>query len=536
MYATVLGTAGFRAGMDLYFDRHDGQAVTCDDFWQAMFDANTANAGVGALHALKAWYGQAGTPELSVSTHYDAGAQTLRLDCAQRTPLPAGAPPGATTVPVLIPIAVGILGADGRDLPLTLACGGCAPGASSALLPLTAAAGSWTFTGVPPGAVPSILRSFSAPVRLAIAGQSDAQLAFLLAHDSDPFNRWEAGQRLARAALLRLYDAGLAAVEAAGAAGGDVAAIVQASLAREGGPPAVATLAAAFAALLGDGSLDGAFTARAISLPAEAELVDALAASPAHGCAQPLVVAAARAFLVEGLARALRPQLEGAIARADAEIAAGEARSGGYSPEAPAVARRALRNKALGYLACLRGPGEAPLAELARRHAAASNMTDSIATLAALMEAPPGAAEREAALAAFADRWRQEPLVLLKWLALQAGASEPGAAEAVRALQAHPAFAISNPNACYALFGAYAAGATRAFHAADGSGYAFLAGVVLTLDAINPTVASRIASAFTKYRSLDPLRQGLIRAQLQRLAEAKLSENVGEIVARSLAA
>jgi aminopeptidase N len=544
MYATLLGVGGFRRGMDLYFDRHDGHAVTCDDFFQAMYDANAGTPGREDLHALRVWYGQAGTPELTVTPVYDAAARTLTLTASQRTPATAGQ---ATKSPVLIPIAVGLVGPDGADLPLTVRgqataiAAGTMSTSTTAILRLTTAEASWVFEDVPAGTVPSILRNFSAPVRLRVVGQTDADLSFLFARDSDPFNRWEAGQTLGRRALLALYGTALAAAAQAASSAGSapLADVVAAALDAAGGVPP--SLAAAYASVLADPTLDGAFVARAVTLPAETEVVDALVA--AGSTADPLVVHLTREYAVRGLARALRPQLEAAVAKADAAIAADSAGAGAgagghFSTAFPAVARRALRNRALLMLASLRDP--AVVADLAARHAAATNMTDSIATLAALVDQPAaGTPERAAALAAFYETWREEPLVLLKWLTLQACACEAGTTEAVRALMAHPAFSITNPNACYSLLGAYAANAVPAFHALDGSGYRFLAGVVREVDAVNPQVAARLVGAFTKYRSYDAHRQALMRKELEGLSAgvdggAPLSENVGEIVARCL--
>ena len=512
IYETVLGVAGFRKGMDLYFARHDGQAVDCDAFFQAMFDANEGHVGQAALPALKRWYSQAGTPELTVTPTYDAAARMLTLACAQRTPPTAGQ---ATKEPVLVPIAVGLVGADGRDLPLVV--DGRAEASTTAVLCLTEAARSYVFSDVPAGAVPSVLRGFSAPVRLTVVGQTDAQLTHLLAHDSDSFNRYEAGQVLGRSALLAYYDVALA----------------QAADARPmQGLALPASLVEAFRSLLRDASLDGAIVARSIALPAEVEIVDALAARGVG--ADPVLVHKVREWAVSQLASRLQPELEAAMARAEAEIVAAEAKSGGYSPNFAAVARRALRNRCLYMLSRLEAPAAAAAAPalVLTRFKAATNMTDQVAALAALVELP--GAERDEALAAFAAQFSDEPLVMLKWLALQAGSSETASVAGVRALMAHASFSITNPNCCYSLFGPFAS--TPAFHAADGSGYAFLGEIVRQLDAVNPQVASRIVSAFSKLGQYDAVRRALMLRELEALAaHAGLSENVGEIVARSIA-
>ena len=514
IYETVLGVAGFRRGMDLYFKRHDGQAVDCDAFWQAMHDANDGHVGQAALPALKRWYSQAGTPELTVTPTYDAAARTLTLACAQRTPPTAGQ---AAKLPVLVPIAVGLVGPDGRDLPLTV--DGRAEASTTAVLCLTEEARSFVFSDVPAGAVPSVLRGFSAPVRLTVVGQTDAQLTHLLAHDSDSFNRYEAGQVLGRNALLAFYDVALAQTRAGAARPMQGLALP-------------ASLVEAFKSLLGDAALDGAIVARSIALPAEVEIVDALAAKGAG--ADPVVVHAVREWAVAQLAERLRPQLEAAMARAEAEIAVAEAASGGYSPDFASVARRALRNRCLYMLSRLEAPAAAAAAPalVLERFKAAKNMTDEVAALGALVELP-GAA-RDEALAAFAAKFADEPLVMLKWLALQAGSPATASVAGVRALMQHASFAMTNPNCCYSLFGPFAG--TPAFHAADGSGYAFLGEVVRQLDAINPQVGSRIVAAFAKLGQYDEARRALMLRELEGLAaHAGLSENVGEIVQRSIA-
>ena len=534
LYATLLGAAGFRAGMDLYFKRHDGQAVTCDDFYAAMRDANAAHAAAGDLPALHKWYGQAGTPRVTVATAYDAAARTLTLRATQATPATPGAP-AAGKVPVLIPLAVGLLGPDGADLPLTLAAGarGAVEG-TTAVLRLVDAEASFVFTDVPAAPVVSVLRGFSAPVALTVEGQTDADLVFLLAHDSDSFNRFEAGQRYGKAVLLDLYARAAAALAGspalAGADFGALEAAVAAALADAHGagallPPA---LVAAFAALLGDAALDGALVARATALPSDAELVEAV---PGGGV-DPVLLCAVRGAAGKALARALAAPAAAALARvaAHADFAPGAA----YSPDFAAVARRALRNRCLALLAAAAGEAdEAALAGAAARAAAATNMTDAVAALACLVDAPAANATRAAALAAFADKWAGEPLVLLKWLSLQAMGADGTAV--VKALMADARFSLTNPNSVYSLLGVYA-GNAPAFHARDGSGYAFLADAVLAVDAINAQVAARIVGGFNKFKKHDAHRQALVRAQLERLRDTgKLSENVGEIVARALA-
>ena len=501
MYAALLGKDGFRKGMDLYFQRHDGAAVTCDDFRAAMADANGVN-----LDAFGAWYAQAGTPEVVVETAHDAAAGTFTITATQSTPPTPGQPAKG---PVPIPIAVGLLGADGRDLPLALASGGGAAGAlptgvTTAVLLLDGETATWTFTGVPGRPVPSLLRGFSAPVKLAVPGATESDLLFQLAHDADEFNRWEAGQRLLRGLMARLYSA-------ATAAGADA----DAGYAAAGGVPA--GLTAAFKSILTDASLDGAFAAAALALPAASELVAEI------DDADPVLLHALRKKVVKELATQARAELEAAVAANDDDPAAP------YSPAFAAAARRALKNKALAYLSALDNP--AIRQGLLARCRAATNMTDRVAALAALVDAP--SPERDTALAEFHADYADEPLALLKWLALQAGCDAPGNVAAARALADHPAFSPTNPNCCYSLYLAFQRSAVN-FHAADGSGYAFAADAVLAVDRVNKQVAARIAGGFTSWRRYDPARRALMQAQLRRILEAGPSENVFEIVSKSV--
>ena len=484
MYRTLLGVDGFRKGMDLYFERHDGQAVTCDDFLAAMADANGAD-----LSALGLWYGQAGTPVLTVETAYDAAAQEFTLTCRQAVPPTAGQ---AEKVPVMIPLAMALLGPDGAEVPLTL--GGEALGTST-VLPFAAAKATYTFTGVEAAPVLSILRDFSAPVKLEY-DQADADLAFLFKHDQDPFNRWEAGQRIFRKDLLGLIRASQESAELA----------------------LNAELVGAVRSVLTDPAIDPAFAACAITLPGKGELNDLLEV------ADPDAVDEAHGFLKRGLAAALEPELAAAVAAFDDPAGVP------YSFDAASCARRALKNTALGYLATLKTPEVA--SDCLARVKAASNMTDQVAALACL--ANHDCAEREAGLAHFYEEWKEDELVMLKWLGLQAGSNLEGNVANVRALKDHPAFQITNPNCCYTLFGGFA-GSPKNFHNLDGSGYEFLGDAVIEVDKLNGQVGARIVGPFTRWKRYGEDRQALMKAQLERiLAVEGLSENVYEIVSKSL--
>ncbi|EFN58926.1 hypothetical protein CHLNCDRAFT_19903 [Chlorella variabilis] len=495
LYEAVLGKAGFRKGMDLYFQRHDGQAVTCDDFLAAMADANGED-----LSALAKWYSQAGTPRLSVAAEYSPADKTYTLrfkqaSCGARRLLLPPTPGQPTKDPVLIPVRMGLLAPDGGEVPLKLR-GGEMLG-SEAVLRVTKAEQEFVFEGVEQAPVPSLLRGFSAPVHMTVEGQSDEDLLHLLAHDTDSFNRWEAGHVLAKKLMRALYAAAKDSNEVGGRG--------------LGGTGMVCVYA----------RVDGAFKAFAISLPENSELMDKIPE------ADPILLHEVREFLTRQLAARLRPELEAAVAENDS--APGEQ----YEFTAAACARRALKNKALGYLAALGDPGVTE--QLLHRFRGATNMTDEINALAALDRAGGGSA-LPAALTGFYQKWEQEPLVLLKWLALQAGSNVAGNVAAVRRLMAHPAFHITNPNSCYSLFLGFARSPVN-FHAADGSGYEFMGDVVLQLDKINHQVASRMVSAFTTFKNYDQQRQALMRAQLQRIMDTEgLSDNVFEIVSKSLKA
>ncbi|KAG2426656.1 hypothetical protein HXX76_012967 [Chlamydomonas incerta] len=506
LYNTLLGKEGFRKGMDLYFKRHDGHAVTCDDFRAAMADANGVN-----LDTLGTWYSQAGTPHLHVATSYDAVSQTYSLTCKQHTP---PSPGQDSKLPVLIPIKLGLLGPDGEDLPLKLrnADGSVTDLGTTGVLRFDTAEAVFTFVEVGPAEpVPSLLRGFSAPVKMEVSGQSDEHLYFLLAHDSDPFNRWEAGQRLSRKLLLQLYSA------AAAGGGAHNAKVVAERCGAAGGVPE--PLVAAFKAVLTDDDLDGSFKAMAISLPTSNELLDAIS-----GGADPTLLYAVRMYVVRTLAAALRPQLEAAVKAND------DPAGTPYAFTAAACARRALKNRALAILSTLEDP--AITAMLLARFKEASNMTDEISALGSLVEL--SGPEREAALASFYDKFKDEPLVLLKWLGLQAGSNAPGNLALVKQLESHPAFNINNPNNCYSLFLGFGRSPVN-FHAADGSGYAWMGDAVLKVDGLNHQVAARMVSAFTTWRQYDAERQAMMKAQLERIvAHPGLSENVFEIASKSL--
>jgi aminopeptidase N len=483
MYQTLLGREGFRKGMDLYFERHDGQAVECDDFRKAMADASGRD-----LSQFERWYSQAGTPVVRAETSYDAQAQTLTLTLSQSCPATPGQP---EKLPFHIPVAVGLLGASGRDLPLTI--DGQDRG-TTAVLELTGSQQVFVFTGVTEQPTPSLLRDFSAPVVLDY-DYTDEQLLHLFSHDSDPVNRWEAGQRLSMGRLLAL--AGQAA------AGGTM--------------NLDDTYLDALRKILVDESLDPAFREQALLLPTEtmiAEQVDVV---------NPMAIHMARQFVRADIGVRLRDEL---LAQYHANQTPGE-----YSPDALSAGRRALKNLALGYLAA--APDEASIALAQKQFDEAGNMTDRVAALGALVHArAPAAAE---ALDRFYREFEQEALVIDKWFAMQATASTTDVAR-VRELMRHPAFNLRNPNRARSLISSFAVGNPVQFHAPDGSGYQFWAEQVIELDKLNPQVASRLARAMDRWRRYAPPLQARMQQALKQVAGVKkLSNDVREVVGKALA-
>jgi aminopeptidase N len=482
MYQTLVGRDGFRKGMDLYFMRHDEEAVECDDFRHAMADANGRD-----FEQFERWYSQAGTPVVHAKGSYDAGAKTYALTLSQSCP----ATPGQERkLPFHIPVAVGLLGADGKDLALVL--DGSKLG-STAVLELTEASQTFRFTGVNEAPTPSILRDFSAPVVLDY-DYSDAELLHLFSHDSDPVNRWEAGQRLAMARLLKLT----AAITTGGTLSLDE------------------TFVEAMRKMLVDDTLDAGFREQALLLPSESMIADQMEA------VNPLAIHLARQFMRRIIGLALREDL---MAQYQANQTPGE-----YSPDAVSAGRRGLKNLALAYMAA--EPDGGTLAMVQKQYDNAGNMTDRVAALVSLIHAE--AANVGDSLQRFHDEFENEALVIDKWFTMQAGAPGTDVAK-VRSLMKHKAFTMKNPNRARSLIFSFCNGNPSRFHAADGSGYAFWAEQVLALDAINPQVASRLARTMDRWRRYTPVLQTQMKKALQQVAGAKkLSNDVREIVSKAL--
>jgi aminopeptidase N len=486
MQHALLGPERFRRGMDLYFERHDGRAVTCEDFVQAMQDASGID-----LAQFRHWYSQSGTPVLTASGRYDAPARTYTLDIEQALLAANGS---RRKPPLHIPLAIGLVGPDGRDMPLRLT-GESSPGGTTRLLDVTSITQRFEFVDIPVAPVPSLLRGFSAPVKMAFDYREE-DLALLAAHDSDPVNRWDAAQRLFTNAVLQLAHA-------------------QRKLAPLWLPPLLSQIVGE---LLADEASDPALLALALSLP-DLEYVASL-----EPTLDPDAIVAAWTFVEKSVAHAHRPAFLRAYLR--------HRPIGPYAPTPHQVSGRSLANVCLRYIGALDDDDAHALAMTQYRNA--DNMTDAMATLAALRDSLAPA--RDELYAQFEAKWRDEPLVLDKWFAAQARSMRPDTLAIVRALIAHPRFNARNPNRVRSLVGTFALRNFARFNASDGAGYAFTADQVRSLDAMNPQLASSIAAAFNLWKRFAEPRRGMMQRCLQRIARApNLSPDVREIVTRTLA-
>ena len=485
MIRTLLGAEGFRKGTDLYFSRHDGQAVTCDDFVRAMEDANGVD-----LAQFKHWYSQAGTPELRVSGEYNKATQTYTLHVAQST---AATPGQSDKQPFHIPLAIGLLDAAGRDIPLHLQGHGQS-GARHIVLDVRKQAQEFVFTDVKSQPVVSALRGFSAPVKLKLQ-RSEEELAFLLAHDSDAFNRWDAGQQLAVQELLRQ---------------------IKAYQAGEPLPEPVA-LKEALRKAMADAHIDKMLLSQILTLPSESYLADQLDVVDVDA------IYHARLFTRRYLVSELHEQFLALYTQ--------NSHDKPYTFNSQAMAARALKSVCLGYLAESQQPQE--YERCYAQFAAANNMTDQQAALSCLSQHDTPL--RVQALDEFYARWLNDAQVVDKWLGIQARSRLPETLTMVKNLMQHPAFTLKNPNKVRALLGNFCRGNPVRFHAADGSGYAFLSENVLTLDKLNPQIAARLVQAMIRWQRYDEQRQALMKANLQEILDTPgLSRDTYEVVARSL--
>jgi len=484
MLKVLLGPENFRKGMDLYFARHDGQAATVEQFVQCFADAAATN-----LDQFMLWYSQAGTPEVVAAGSYHAPSKTYRLDLTQTVPPTPGQP---SKEPMVIPLALGLLGRNGRELPLKLAD---SRALERGVFALTKAADTLVFADVDEPPIPSLNRDFSAPIRLT-ANLEAQDLRFLAAHDSDPFNRWQAVQMLA----MRLVLDNVAALRSGSATRGDQG------------------LLDAFAAMLDDPALEPAFVAQTLSPPGETDIAREIGRD-----VDPDAIFAARLSLRTAIGERFGNEL---VARYHAL-----ADTRPYRPDAEGSGRRALRNACLDFLVVANRAGARALAM--EQYRGADNMTDRIAALAtlSLRDTP----ERTEALADFYSRYAHDPLIVDKWLALQAAIPEPATLERVKSLTAHPAFSFANPNRVRSLIGSFTMANQTQFNRADGAGYDFLVDNVLALDPKNPQVAARLLSALKSWRVLEPNRRAFAQAALRRVAATpSLSRDVADIAARAL--
>jgi len=497
MMQTLVGREGFAKGMKLYFERHDGQAVTCDAFAQAIADANPGSELAQRLPQFKHWYSQAGTPRVQAQGHYDAAARTYTLTLTQHCPPTPGQ---ALKEPFVIPLNLGLLDTQGREMPLQLAHWPQAEAGTRTFV-LSQPTETLTFVNVDSAPVPSLLRDFSAPVVLDY-GYSDDELLTLLAHDSDAFNRWEAGQRLALARAIK-------AITAEQAPGADVLDDAYLRAMRQ---------------VLADPQLDAAFKELVLTLPSETYLAEQL------DVVDPQRIHAVREAMREQLARALQADWQQAWeANRD---------TGGYRPDPESSGKRALAGLALTML-CLAArqsgdtvwPGKA-----LQRFKDAGNMTDRFNALSALVIS--GHELAAPALARFHALFKNEALVIDKWFSLQAGAPDRNGnvLGAVRQLMSHPDFNLRNPNRARSVIFSYCSANPGAFHRSDAAGYVFWADRVIELDAINPQVAARLARALDRWKKLaEPYRSAAREAIARVAAKAELSNDVREVVTRALA-
>jgi aminopeptidase N len=484
-------------GTDLYFERHDGEAVTTEDFVRAMEDANDTD-----LSQFRYWYSQAGTPVLDIAASYDEAAQTYQLNVKQSCPATPGQP---DKQPFHMPIALGLLDSDGNDIEFT-----CAPEdvahidsneGYTAVLHLREGEQQFTFGNVTTRPIPSLLRGFSAPVKLSF-DMSRSDLTFLMQHDSDGFNRWEAGQRLAVAVIQEVI--------------GQIQAGKEIQVDHK--------IIAAFESLLNDvvaaDDIDRAMVAEMMVLPGEGYLAELAEVADVDAIHQ------AREAVRLEIAKKLKGLLVSVYKLCQSDVA--------YQPDSDGVAQRALKNVCLAYLMA---DDSGEYVDLClSQFEKSDNMTDTAAAVRGLINCPAevAAGARDKVLAEFYNRWQDEALVVDMWFSMQANSVQPGTLEKVKTLMSHEAFTLKNPNRVRSLVSAFCMNNTVHFHAGDGSGYQFLADRVIELNAINPQLAARLLSPLTRWGKYDESRQALMRAELQRiLAEGDLSPDVYEIASKS---
>ena len=469
MMHSILGAENFRKGMDLYFKRHDGQAVTCDDFVAAMADAS----GI-SLDQFSRWYAQSGTPVIGVDEEWSEQSQRYTLTLTQQ----------GSGKPFLIPVAIGLVDSEGEDMEI-----------GDTLLTLEQERQVYQFENIKEKPVLSLFRAFSAPVKVN-PWQSREQLAFLMGHDRDSFNRWDASFRLSESVILE-----------------------NAVLIQQKKEPVIDPLyVEAVGNILADEKSDKSLLAMALSLPEESYLAQQMEVIDPDALHQ------ARLFVRQQLAELCKDGLQ--------QVWQKNREDGSYSLDPEAMGRRRLKNVCLSLLLSAKSPEQEDIIRAKEQFYGSTNMTDTIAALSAFVQS--SLSERNALLDDFYTKWKDEQLVMDKWLMLQAGRGASSTLQAVKALMDHPAFSMSNPNKIRSLIGAFGAN-HYCFHALDGGGYRFLADQIITLNKSNPQIASRLTTPFAAWRRYDTKRQEMVQKELKRiLATDGLSGDVYEMVKRSL--
>ncbi len=477
MQQTLLGDTAFRKGMDLYFQRYDGQAVTIEEFVKSMEDASGMD-----LTQFRLWYSQAGTPVLDVTDHYDAKQKTYTLKIKQSCP---PTPQQTEKKPLHVPVKIGLLDASGKEF-------------LHDLLHVKQAESEFQFTNIPAHPIPSLLRGFSAPVKINY-DYSDKDLQLLFQHDTDLFNRWEAGQRYTIKLMLNLIR--------------DYRANKPLALPAE--------YSSIFQNLLQTLQDDKLLLAEMLTLPSEKYLSEQMTVVDIEA------IHAVREFVLKSLAQALQSQFFELYQANHDNLLAHEVTS-------QAVAKRRLKNLCLTYLLMLENAEQYKQLALNQfKTALTTNMTDTMAALSSLVNVD--CVEKEKALMQFYQQWQQDALVIDKWFALQAGAKLPDTLDRVKQLLQHPDFDLKNPNKVYSLIGTFGNRNLVRFHAANGEGYQFLADVVRQLDPLNPQVAARMVTPLSQWQRFDVKRQHLMRQQLESILKAKtVSRDVGELVSKSI--
>jgi aminopeptidase N len=488
MLRTLIGHDAYHAGMALYFERFDGKAATLEDFISCFAESSGRD-----LSQFFLWYNQAGTPKLTARGAYDPQARTYTLDLSQETPPTPGQP---EKKPVVMPIRLGLIGQDGQEIPLVQDNPASPREAEYGIFELADTTRRIVFKDVPSKPVPSLLRRFSTPAILDVELSED-DLLLMLAHDSDPFNRWQAAQSFATRLMIRSTQAIRA---------GEL-------------PEFHAGFAEALGAAIEAAEADPAFAAQLASLPSESDIARDIGSD-----VDPDAIFMARRALRSDIGTLLAPRLLALYDRLASDAP--------YSPDAASAGRRALRNACLDLYAAGKPSDGSDIAMV--QFQAVANMTDQMAALAVLCAHTSPLRER--ALDSFFRSHADEPLIVDKWFALQATIPEPATLARVKRLSLNHAFSLSNPNRVRALIGAFANANPTGFNAADGSGYLFVADAALQLDEINPQVAARLLSAFRSWRTLEPGRRALARSSLERVAaHEKLSPDLRDIVGRALA-